>query len=537
MQFSRAKTHLGGSSHAVLAAVLVFWATLAAVFGLLPPGSLGRVILVDAGYGAAAIFVLAATGRAVWLTAGRERLFWGLLGGGLLLYTGGYLTWILFQSFSPATENPLALQVIYLISYLLLLGGLLCLVQLVTRGITLVTALDATAIVLSVGTLVYFFVLGSPGPGMAEWQVSLGILSRPAFDSALLYLSLVTLSLVHRPAFTNYLALGFLAFLVADLPSLAEVSEGTSGFGGWPGLIYALGLVLLGFGALRATPAVFAPQQRIAPWRVLTFWFGPLSPPLHFGLLMLWGVFDPPLPAYVYVGVTAVLLYLAGRVALVSFVSQKLTREQEDLARRLEQNRILRELHETVKQDVHGISLTLGSALEAQRRGDRGTARETLSRAFRISREAEYRISRPYDELNSLQEDGQLGPDDFLRSRLEKFEEYFGIKTHEDLRASLDVLSSAEFAAATRVFVEAMWNVAKHSRARNAYLESRRVGNVFIFRIRDDGRGFDANNPPPGMGLRYLKQRAAEVEAMLDVISTPGRGTTIQLRFNKKART
>lgn len=44
------------------------------------------------------------------------------------------------------------------------------------------------------------------------------------------------------------------------------------------------------------------------------------------------------------------------------------------------------------------------------------------------------------------------------------------------------------------------------------YLESRRVGPTLVVRIRDDGRGFDATDPPPGMDLRYLRQRAAAVQ-------------------------
>jgi len=63
------------------------------------------------------------------------------------------------------------------------------------------------------------------------------------------------------------------------------------------------------------------------------------------------------------------------------------------------------------------------------------------------------------------------------------------------------------------------------------YLESRQVGSVLIVRIRDDGRGFDTNNPHPGLGLRYMHQRTSEVNADLDVISTPGRGTAVQARF------
>jgi hypothetical protein len=56
-------------------------------------------------------------------------------------------------------------------------------------------------------------------------------------------------------------------------------------------------------------------------------------------------------------------------------------------------------------------------------------------------------------------------------------------------------LNPAETAALIRVFVEAFWNVAKHSGASNMYLESRRVGSVLIVRVRGDGRGFDTANP------------------------------------------
>ena len=95
-------------------------------------------------------------------------------------------------------------------------------------------------------------------------------------------------------------------------------------------------------------------------------------------------------------------------------------------------------------------------------------------------------------------------------------------------------MSPAEVATAQRVVVEASWNAVKHAQARNLWLETRRVGSVVIVRIRDDGRGFVTGDPPPGLGLRYMRRRAAEVGAELDVISTPGRGTTVQLRFDRK---
>ncbi|MDQ3863576.1 MAG: hypothetical protein M3317_08770 [Actinomycetota bacterium] len=52
-----------------------------------------------------------------------------------------------------------------------------------------------------------------------------------------------------------------------------------------------------------------------------------------------------------------------------------------------------------------------------------------------------------------------------------------------------------------------------------------------------DGDGFDTNDPPLGLGLRYMRRRSREVGADLDVISTPGRGTTVQVRFRKREST
>ena len=183
---------------------------------------------------------------------------------------------------------------------------------------------------------------------------------------------------------------------------------------------------------------------------------------------------------------------------------------------------------------MHGISLTLQAALDTERRGDREEALEMFGRALAASREAEFRISRPYDELSALRGERAPGAADFLRHRLRKFEEYFGVKTHDDIQASLEVLNPAETATLLRVFVEAFWNVAKHSGASNMYLETRRVGSVLIVRVRDDGRGFDRAESPPGLGLEYMRQRAGEVGAELDVIATPGRGTAVQVRFLKR---
>jgi hypothetical protein len=148
---------------------------------------------------------------------------------------------------------------------------------------------------------------------------------------------------------------------------------------------------------------------------------------------------------------------------------------------------------------VHGISLALRAAMEVGRRGERDAAWRKLDRALEAFQEAEYNVSGPYDELQAVYGETPSSPSSYLRHRLRKFEEYFGIATHEDFLVPFEILSPGEVAAAQRVFVEASWNAVKHSGTRNLWLETRRVDSVVIVSIRDDGRGFDTSDPPPGL--------------------------------------
>lgn len=513
-----------------MVALAVWMVAVLTSFALLAESNV-RPILAGVVYWAAAIFALIVVARSVKESRGRERLFFGFLGAGLLLTFVGDLGWTSLQTADAAERVVSFQQVFYVMAHLLLSGALLVLVRERAKGIATVTALDALAVMLSVGVLAWFFVVdGAVASG--SWALA-GVLSWALFDAALLFLGLVVLSASGGSVPAKLLVAGFLAFLVADAMYLDVRSGGSYEVGGYPEFIWALGVVLIGGSSLWPGLVETDERQRINPWRVFAFWFGPLSPPLHFTVLLVWCAVYPPLPVYVMIGAAALLLYLAARVALVSFVTRRLSAEQEEATRKLEGSRILHEMHETVKQSIHGIALSASAALEADRRGEKDRVREMLGRALAASREAEYRVSRPYDELQTFHGEGAPSVSEHLRHRLEKFEECFGVRTHADLQEPLDSLSAAEVAVVYRVAIEAFWNVAKHSRARNMYLESRRVGRTLIIRVRDDGRGFDAGEPPPGMGLTYMRQRAGEVGAKLDVISTLGRGARVQLRFDK----
>jgi signal transduction histidine kinase len=526
------KSRGGRGARVVPAAVFACWSVGALVFAVLPAGSDGRYLVANALYLGAAVFALFSLARASGGANNRQRLFWGLLGAGVVANFAGDLGWSKMHEVPLGAQGAFLPHAAYLVSYLFFGGALLLLLGLATRRITLVTGLDALCIALSTGILAWYFFLGAAVSGAAGWLVVASTLSWVLFDAALLFLCLVVLSAAGRPPFAGALAGGFLAFAVADGYYLVARAAGTYEPAGWPDMIWVLGLACVALAALDAAPVAGGQHLSIGPWRVFLFWFGPLSPAVHLAAVLLWAAAHPPLPSYAAAGAAVILLYFALRVALVSATSRRLSDEREAMARKLEGSRVLSEMHDTVKQGVHGVSITLRAALNAGRRGEHEGVMRMVSNALRASRETEFQVARPYEELHtSVHGEGSLRPRNYLRHRLVRFEEYFGIKTHEDLQAPLEGLSPLEIAAVYRFAVEAFWNVAKHSYADSMHLESRRVGDQLIVRVRDDGRGFDPADPPPGMGLDYMRERAREVGAEFDVISAPGRGTTVQLRF------
>jgi hypothetical protein len=71
-----------------VAFVLACWALGALVFTALPTAT-GRFVAANVIYGAAAAFAVVSLARVGFSTRGRERLFWWLLGAGLLVSLAG----------------------------------------------------------------------------------------------------------------------------------------------------------------------------------------------------------------------------------------------------------------------------------------------------------------------------------------------------------------------------------------------------------------------------------------------------------------
>jgi PAS domain S-box-containing protein len=90
-----------------------------------------------------------------------------------------------------------------------------------------------------------------------------------------------------------------------------------------------------------------------------------------------------------------------------------------------------------------------------------------------------------------------------------------------------------------RIAQEALTNVAKHSRAKHVDVILERRADQVLLIVEDDGVGFDpeeSGSTRQGFGLLGMQERASLVGAMLQVESSPGKGTTILVRMAAAGR-
>lgn len=88
-----------------------------------------------------------------------------------------------------------------------------------------------------------------------------------------------------------------------------------------------------------------------------------------------------------------------------------------------------------------------------------------------------------------------------------------------------------------RIVQEALANVRQHARAESVLIQMRRVEKTLELIIRDDGRGFDVREAMERslatghIGLTSLTERAQVAGGSLEILSAPGRGTTLYFRM------
>jgi signal transduction histidine kinase len=89
-------------------------------------------------------------------------------------------------------------------------------------------------------------------------------------------------------------------------------------------------------------------------------------------------------------------------------------------------------------------------------------------------------------------------------------------------------LSLDKALALYRIAQEALGNVAKHSKAKQAEVRLGQSDANVCLSVSDDGVGFTPDGNSGGLGLINMRERMHQLHGTFEFRSEPGRGTTIK---------
>lgn len=198
-------------------------------------------------------------------------------------------------------------------------------------------------------------------------------------------------------------------------------------------------------------------------------------------------------------------------------------------ARQEERNRLARELHDSIKQQLFVVQ-TSAATVQARWEQDPAGARSALDQVRGSARDAMLEMEVMLDQLRAAPLEN-LG----FTGALEKQCEALGLRTGAAVSCEIGDLPAVSrltpgaYDTIFRVAQEALANVARHARATEVQVSVRDEDNQLWLVVEDNGQGFDPVMAPHGMGLANMRERAEELGGQLTTESAPGRGTRVSL--------
>lgn len=196
-----------------------------------------------------------------------------------------------------------------------------------------------------------------------------------------------------------------------------------------------------------------------------------------------------------------------------------------------ERQRLARELHDSVSQALYGIALGARTA-QTQLERDPAKLAEPLDYILSLAEAGLSEMRALIFELRpeSLQNEGLVAAltkqADALRARY-KLDLITRFDPEPDL--SLEIKE-----ALYRIAQEALHNIAKHAHATRVELSLQAKEEKLVLEIRDNGKGFDPVREYPGhLGLKSMRERAAQINGEFYMESAPNAGTVITVRLPK----
>ncbi len=211
------------------------------------------------------------------------------------------------------------------------------------------------------------------------------------------------------------------------------------------------------------------------------------------------------------------------------------TKTQHAMAMLQERERLARELHDELAQELALIGLHAQVAKGLLAQGQVEKAQDQLQILASEALQAQVDVRDEISKLLYRIADGE----DFLGSLkrlVHTFHQTYGIRVRlilPDNQMKLTFEPTTEVQL-LRISQEALTNVRKHAKATDVKIELAHENDCAQLVIEDNGIGFDVENLPNGQhsyGLGIMSERAKEFNGSVKIESAPGMGTRIVVQI------
>jgi signal transduction histidine kinase len=215
--------------------------------------------------------------------------------------------------------------------------------------------------------------------------------------------------------------------------------------------------------------------------------------------------------------------------------NKNLYRRMEDHATVCERQRISREIHDGLAQNIgflniqlHQLSKMISNNEIEKALQEIDSAKEVVQDTYNELREAINQLRDNNGYLHSLEE--------WTREYTNHFQKMNGVRVEVDFcQLAKIVLSEGQTVQMTRVVQEIFNNIRKHAQAKNVWLNCLQNERGIKFTIKDDGVGFDPaidhKQRYHGNGLMILKERIESIQGDLKISSSHFNGTMIEIEI------
>ncbi len=216
--------------------------------------------------------------------------------------------------------------------------------------------------------------------------------------------------------------------------------------------------------------------------------------------------------------------------------NMRLNALEKEAAVAQERSFLARELHDSIAQSLAFLKIQVQLMQDALNSTDPRQAQRVLDEIDTGVRESYADVRELLVHFRTRANAEDIEP--ALKTTLRKFEQQTGLPAALAIEGNGMPLAPDLQLQVLHVVQEALSNVRKHAGARQVWLDVQQQPQ-WRFEVRDNGAGFSNGHgvdDETHVGLRIMHERAQRIGARLEVISAPGRGTSVILTLAPTAR-